>query len=132
MITLLTTTFSLKCICIFENGYLVSLFWEWHKNRTSFSQESWNESKKNHEISKNFLTLMSGAWKIHLDQLGPEDESSHKSRTLAPLFTNSISFSQESWDESNKVMKSQNISWSWGLGPRTTFKPLETRRHIHP
>ena len=27
-------------------------------------------------------------------------------------------FFQESFDESNKIIKSQKISWPWGLGPR--------------
>ena len=64
------------------------------------------------------MTLGPGAYKLHLSHLGHEDVFSHKSRTLVPIFTNKTSFSQESWDESNKIMKSQKISWTWGLGPR--------------
>ena len=47
-----------------------------------------------------------------------KDLSNHMSRTLAEIFTNRTSFSQESWGESNKIMKSQKISWPWGLGPK--------------
>ena len=39
-------------------------------------------------------------------------------RTLASIFKNRTSFSQESWDESNKIMRSQKIYWPWGLGPK--------------
>ena len=49
---------------------------------------------------------------------GPKDVSSNKSRTLASTFTNRTSFSQESWDESNKIIKSQKNYWPWGLWPR--------------
>ena len=44
--------------------------------------------------------------------------SNHMSRTLATIFTNRASFSQELWDEFSKIMKSQKISWPCGLGPR--------------
>ena len=142
-------------------------------NRTSFSQESWDESNKimksqkiswpwglgpgnyiwatwaqktypaicpehwlqfsqtrshflkNHEMNpikswnlKKLLDL--GVWDLEttLGHLGPEDVSNHMSRTFAAIFTNRPSFSQESWDKSNKIMKSQKISWAWSLGPR--------------
>ena len=54
---------------------------------------------------------------------GPKDVSSNKSRTLASTFTNRTSFSQESWDESNKIIKSQKILdlGAWGL--KITFGP---------
>ena len=74
----------------------------------------------NYEISKNFLNLCSGTRKLHLGHLGhlaPEDGSGHMSRTIAAIFTNRPSFSQESWDKSNKFMKSQKFFWSWGLAP---------------
>ena len=44
--------------------------------------------------------------------------SCHKSRTLAPIFTNKTSFSQLSWDKCNKIMKPQKIYWPISLGPR--------------
>ena len=53
-----------------------------------------------------------------MGQLGPAEVSSHKSRTLVSIFKNGTSFSQESWDESNKMMKPQKIYWPWGLGLR--------------
>ena len=43
---------------------------------------------------------------LHLDHLGPKELSSQMSGTLAPFFTNEIIFSTESWDKSNKIMKS--------------------------
>ena len=54
------------------------------------------------------------------------------SRTLAAIFTNRTSFSQESRDESNKIMKSQKKIdlGAWGL--ETTFEPLGPRRRIKP
>ena len=33
-------------------------------------------------------------------------------------FTNKTSFSQESWDESNEIKKSQKSLWPWGVRPR--------------
>ena len=61
-----------------------------------------------------------GAWGLEttLDQLGPEDVSIHRSRILAPIITNKTSLSQERWDETNKTIKSQKMSWPWGLKPR--------------
>ena len=43
-----------------------------------------------------YLDLGFRAYKLHLGHLGPEDVSSHKSRTLAPVLTNRASFSPES------------------------------------
>ena len=47
-----------------------------------------------------------GAWDLETTfvHLGPEDVSSHTSRTLAPIATNKTPFSQESWDKSSKIM----------------------------
>ena len=74
----------------------------------------------NYEISKKFLILGSGTRKLHQGHLGhlaPADGSGHMSRTIAAIFTNRPSFSQESWDKSNKFLKSQNFFWSLGLPP---------------
>ena len=67
------------------------------------------------KLGKKILPLGSGAYKLHLGHLGPKDVTSHKSRTLIPLFTNRTSFSPESYNQSNKIMKSQKISSHWGL-----------------
>ena len=50
-----------------------------------------NQIKKN-KILENFLTLDSGAQKLDLSHLGPKVLSSHKSRTLAWIFTKVTSF----------------------------------------
>ena len=50
----------------------------------------------NNKMSRNVLILGSGTEKQHLGHLGPEDVSSHMSRTLAPIFTNRTSFFRES------------------------------------
>ena len=73
--------------------------------------------KENYEISKNILPLGSEAYKLYLDHLGPEDISSHNSRTLTAIFTKRISISPESYEESNKIMKSFKIPWPWRLEP---------------
>ena len=59
-----------------------------------------------------------GVWSLEITfgPLGPKDISSHKSRILLPIFT--TSFSQEPWDKSNKIMKSQKMSWPWAVGPK--------------
>ena len=76
-------------------------------------------------------TLTIGVWglKTRLGQFGPKacfgrglikplvknpSSNFHKQ----DLFTNKTSFSQESWGESNKIMKSQRMSWPWHLEPR--------------
>ena len=41
-----------------------------------------------------------------LGHLDPKDISSHKSRTLAPIFINKTLFSPKSYEESNKILKS--------------------------
>ena len=87
-----------------------------HKQHLTFS-------KKNHKINPikfwNVKKLIDfGAWgpETTFGSLGPqEDVSSHKSRTIAVLFTNRTTFFQELWDESNKIMKSQKSSWPRGL-----------------
>ena len=97
--------------------YVQNNSYNFHKQDLIFSRVMrWIQ--QNHEISKNVLTLGFRTQKLHLGHLGPENVLNHKSRTLAAIFTNITSFSQESWDESNKIMKSQKISWPWGLGPR--------------
>ena len=82
---------------------------------------------KNHEMnpikSQNLnKCLKLGAWGLEPTfwprSIGPEDVSSHKFRTLAPILTSRASFSQESWDESNKTMKFEKMSWPCNLGPR--------------
>ena len=68
---------------------------------------------------KKFIDL--GAWGLgtSFGWLGPRRRiHNHKSRTLAPIFTNKTSFFQESWDESNKIIKSQKIFWPMGLGSK--------------
>ena len=97
--------------------YVQNLSCNFHKQDLIFSRIK-NWIQWNHKISKNVLTLGSGAQKLHLGHLGPDDPSSHMSRTLAVTFTNRTSFSQESRNESNKIMKSQKMSWAWGLWPR--------------
>ena len=92
---------------------LASIF----KNRTSFSQELWDESNKIMKSQK-----IDGSWglgpKNYIWATAVHKTSSHKSRTLAPIFTNKTSFSQESWEKSIKIMKSLKIYWLWCLGPR--------------
>ena len=71
--------------------------------------------------SWNLKKLMDlGAWglKTTFGALGPEDISSYKSRTLAPIFTNKTSLSQESWEKSIKIMKHQKNYWRWWLGSK--------------
>ena len=60
-----------------------------------------------------------GFWdlKTSLGQLETKDVSSHKSETLALIFTSRISISSQLSHESNKIMKFQNNSWPWDLGP---------------
>ena len=56
-------------------------------------------------------------------------------QTLAAIFTNRTSVSQESYNEINKIMKSQNIFWPWGLGTRNhiwTIWAQKTYRAICP
>ena len=53
-----------------------------------------------------------------MGHLGPEDISSRRSKTVAPIFTNKTSFSQESWKKPSKVMKPQKIYWPWCLETR--------------
>ena len=102
-------------------------------NRTSFSQESWGKSNKLINSQKN-LTFRTGAWELHLSQLGPQNLSSHKSRTLVPILTSRTSFSQELWEQSNKIMKSQKKkkNWLWGLGPRSYIWVNWSTRLIQP
>ena len=45
-----------------------------------------------------------------------QETSSHKSRIVAPIFTNKTSFLQESSDESNKILKLKKNVLT--LGPR--------------
>ena len=81
------------------------------------------------KYQKKILTLASGTWKLHLGHLCPEVVSSHMSRTIAAIFTNRPSFSQGSWNESNKIM----ISFDLGVCYlETTFGPLVPRRRIKP
>ena len=80
-------------------------------NRTLSSHKSWDESNRimksqQKKKKKKKLTLRSGAYKLNLSHLNPEDVWSHKFRTLAAIFTNSTSFAQESWDEYSKIIKS--------------------------
>ena len=42
------------------------------------------------------MNLGSGDWKLHLGHLDPKDVFSHKSRTLAPIFTSRGLFYPES------------------------------------
>ena len=85
--------------------------------------------KWNPEISKDLLTLGMGS-KNKIWAIWAWKTCSQKSRTLAPVFTNKTSFSQDLWDKSNKFMKTKNICWLWGLGLETTFGSPEPRRHI--
>ena len=68
------------------------------------------------------LTFGVRGLKTSLSNLGPKplgkDLSSHCSRTLAPIFSNRTSLSQESRDECNKIMLSQKNSRPWVLRPR--------------
>ena len=56
--------------------------------------------------------------------LNPKDVSDHTSGTVAPIFTNGTSFFSESWDQSNKTMKSQKILWPLDVGPRNYIGPF--------
>ena len=118
----------------------------WQRTYQAISQEPWLQFSqtrphffKNHGMNpiklcnhKNVLTLGPGAQKLNFGHLGPEDISCRKSRTLAPIFTNRTSFFQESWDESNKIIKLQKCLdlGAWGL--ETKFGSLGPRRHIQP
>ena len=63
-------------------------------------------------------TLTFGVWglKTSLGQFGPNTfgrgpiKPLVKTRTQAPFFTNRTSFFQESWGESNKIIKSKKLS----------------------
>ena len=59
-------------------------------------------------------TLTFGIWnlKTSLGQFGS------KASGKGLIVTNKTSFSKESWDKSNKIMKSQKMSWPYVLGPR--------------
>ena len=97
--------------------YVQNNSYNFHKQDLIFSRVMrWIQ--QNHEISKNVLTLGFRTQKLHLGHLGPENILNHKSRILAAIFTNRASFSQESWAEFSKIMKSQKMSWPWGLGAR--------------
>ena len=50
------------------------------------------------------------------------------SKTIAPIFTNKTSFSQESWDESNKIKKSQKHLWPWGVRPKNYIWAIWTQK----
>ena len=61
-----------------------------------------------------------GVWdqETTFEPIEPVGVSCHKSRTLAPIFTNKTSFPQLSWDKCDKIMKPQKIYWPISLGPR--------------
>ena len=78
------------------------------KIRACFMQNFIDVDMKKKFKSQNWY-LWSEDQKLVWGNLGPKDISSHKSRNLAPIFTNKTLLSPES-DESNKIMKSQKIS----------------------
>ena len=87
------------------------------KKNSFSSQESWDKTNKIN--LKKFFDL--GAWGLEdiFGSLEPtEDISNNRSRMLASVFTSRTSLSQELWDQSNKIIKYQKISWPWGLGSR--------------
>ena len=91
---------------------IVSIF----KNRTSFSQELWDE----------FNTIMKSPKCFWPWGLGPRNyiwatwaQKIYLAISPEPWFQFwQTSFSQESWDESNKIMKLPKSYWTWGLGPK--------------
>ena len=88
-------------------------------NKGSFSQKSWDESNKIMKHQKTYwpccLEPRNYIWAAWTQKTC---WTIHKSRTLAPIFTSKASFSQESWDEFNKIMLSEKISGPLGLAPR--------------
>ena len=89
----------------------------------SFSQKSWDEFNK---IMKRKKFIDVGVWGLDTAPrpLWPRRLPSHQSGTLASIFKIKTSFSQESWDESNKILNLKKIIGLGVWGLETTFGSL--------
>ena len=87
--------------------------------KTSFPQKSWGEFNKIILSKKDFRLWGLGHKKLDLGELSPEDVGI-KPYVQNPSFNflKKDLFFSRSWGESNKIMKSQKYSSTWGLGPR--------------
>ena len=96
---------------------------QFSQTRASFSQKWWDEFNK---IMKRKKFIDVGVWDLETAPrpLWPRRLPSHQSGMLTSIFKIKTSFSQESWDESNKILNLKKIIGLGVWGLETTFGSL--------